>query len=437
MSRVLGIEIRRSAALGSALILLVVGSLLLYFLDEGDWSAGWVQLAMTQRLYLALLWPLALAAGAWQGRRDQQAGVIELFASTPRPRAQRSVPTLAAMALGVAGGYLLMGVAGGVLLLGSASYVPLTVFTVTAVGALALIAAVWLGLAVGRLLPWLVTAPALAVAGLGLLLGIPAATRPRGWLASVFSPIYEMNMPDDYATVPGRASAAQGVWLAALAITAVLLFAAGGWRVRMAAVLPVALGAALAITVMPHHNRLITDAIDPVARELVCASDEPRVCVSRVHAGLLPEVVPQARQALTALAKLPGAPTQVHEDTTVYLPDLPAPRSADITLVPIEVGAGGHLTGKADVTAGMVAGAFDTWSGCDGEPRLEEAQAAAFWLLERAPVAFAPVEDQELAASAVTGWQELRDLPADKATAKVAALRQAALACVTAGRHQR
>src|SRR3712207_7825447 len=51
------------------------------------------------------------------------------------------------------------------------------------------------------------------------ILLIPGATRPRGWLALVFSPIYEMNMPDAFQTVPGRASASQAVWLAALALT--------------------------------------------------------------------------------------------------------------------------------------------------------------------------------------------------------------------------
>ena len=91
MSRILRIELRRSAALGTALILLVAGVVLLFF-AEGIWFAtGWMQLAMTQRLYLAVLWPLALAAGAWQARREPRSNVAELFASTPRPRSHRSL----------------------------------------------------------------------------------------------------------------------------------------------------------------------------------------------------------------------------------------------------------------------------------------------------------------------------------------------------------
>jgi hypothetical protein len=423
VTRMLSIEIRRSAALGAALILLLVGSALLYLVTEAEWSAGWMQLVMTQRFYLALLWPLALAVGAWQGRREHQSKVLELFASTPRPRIQRTVPTLGAMALTIVVAYLLMGVAGGVSIISTAKYLPAAVVTVTAVGALSLLAAVWLGLAVGRLLPWLVTAPALAVAGLGLLLSIPAATRPRGWLALVFSPIYEMNMPDDYATVPGRISASQAIWLAAIAVAGVMLFASDGRRLRVAALLPIALGAALAVAVMPHQNRLVVDAVDPVAKELVCAPDESRLCVSRVHEGLLPDLVPQAREALTLLAKVPGLPTRVHEDNSTYLPYAPAPRSADVALVRIKAGETGDLTAKIVVSA--LAAPYE----CQTGPAWPDTLAAAYWLIGRQPVAAEPDADADADADAVVRWQELRALPADQAIARVTAIRAAVVAC--------
>ncbi|BCY15440.1 hypothetical protein [Actinoplanes sp. L3-i22] len=419
MTRMLGLELRRSAALGAALILLVVGVALLYLVDESEWSTGWLQLVMTQRLYLALLWPLALAAGAWQGRREKQSNVLELFATTPRPRAQRAVPTLGAMALAIVGGYLLMGVAGAVRIFSTASYLPAAVLTVTAVGALALVAAAWVGLAVGRLLPWLVTAPLLAVAGLGLLLSIPAATRPKGWLSMVFSPIDEMNMPDAYTTVPVQISASQAIWMTALAVAGLLLFAADGPRTRLAALLPIALGAALAVTVMPHQNRLVVDSVDLAAKELVCAPDEPRVCVSRVHEGLLPEVLPQARAALTILAKLPGTPTRVHEDNSTYLPLVPAPRSADVALVPIDTGKTGDLTPR------IVIAAFARPYECETGPDWTDSIAAAYWLIGREPVA----DEPDIAADAVARWQALRNLPADQAKAKVIAVRDAALGC--------
>jgi len=428
MNRILGIELRRSAAPGSALVLLVVGVLLLFFAEGIAFATGWMQLAMTQRLYLALLWPLALAAGAWQARREHRSNVTELFASTPRPRAQRTVPTLGAMAVAVVCAYLAMGVAGGLWIIGTAEYLPASVFVVTAVGALALIAAAWLGLAIGRLLPRLVTAPALAVAGLALLLLIPGATRPRGWLALVFSPIYEMNMPGAYSTVPGRASVAQAAWLAALAGGAVLLFASSGWRVRVAALLPVVAGAALAVAVMPHQSRFVTDAIDPVARELVCAADEPPVCVSRVHSGLLSEVIPPAREGLAILAKLPGAPTRVHEDTTTYVPEGYPPWHEDVVLLEIEAGPNGHLLDADTAVTDVVAGAFASPPGCEKSAGLAERLAAAYWLIGREPVA-GEANDPEDIAKAVELWRSLRQLPDDEAKARVAALRRAAVTC--------
>ena len=432
MSRILGIELRRSAALGSALALLVVGVLLLYFAEGIGFATGWMQLAMTQRLYLAVLWPLALAAGAWQARREHRSNVAELFASTPRPRAHRTVPTLGAMAVAVVCGYLAMGLAGGLWIIDTAEYLPASVFVVTAVGGLALIAAAWLGLAIGRLLPALVTAPALGVAGLGLLLTIPFATRPRGWLALVFSPIYEMNMPGAYATVPGRASAAQAIWLGALALTAVVLFASGGWRIRVAALLPVVAGAALAITVMPHQNRFVNDAIDPVARALVCTEDAPRVCVSRVHSGLLSEVTPPAREGLAILAKLPDAPKEVHEDTTTYFPDVYPSWREDVALLRIELGEDGHLVDKASVPAEVVSRAFASPPTCEDAAGTAERLAAAYWLIGRESVT-GRIYDPEVTTSAEELWQKLRQLPAGEADARVAALRRSALACSAGG----
>jgi hypothetical protein len=428
VTRILSIELRRSAALGSALLLFVTGVVLLAS-DRAMFTTGWVQLAMTQRLYLAVLWPLALAAGAWQAGREHRTKVAELFASTPRPQSRRVLPTLIAMAVAVVGGYLAVGIAGGLWIIGTAGYLPVAAFVVTAVGLLAMIAAVWLGLAIGRLLAWRVTAPALGIAGMGLLLLIPGATRPRGWLALVFSPIYEMNMPGAYTTVPGPASAAQAVWLAALAVTAVLLLASGSRRTRVAALLPVALGAALAITVMPHQNRFVIDAVDPVARELTCTDDEPRVCVSRVHSGLLTEVTAPAREGLAILAKLPDAPTRVHENTTTYFPDRFPPRRNDAVLLTIETGADAHLADQIDVRLDVLAGAFSSPPDCEKIVDPADRVAAAYWLTGQEPAKDSENFEPETSMRAVQLWNDLRQLPAGQAKARVVALRQAAVNC--------
>jgi hypothetical protein len=436
MSRILGIELRRSAAPGAALMLLVLGVVLIFFADGILFADGWMQLAMTQRWYLALLWPLALAAGAWQARREHRSNVAELFASTPRPRIVRFVPTLGAMAIAVVAGYLAIGAAGGLWIAGTASYLPMAALAVTAVGGLALIASVWLGLAIGRLLPSPVTAPALAIAGLAVLLSIPWATRPRGWLSMVFSPIDEMNLPGAYATVPGRVSVAQACWMSALAIAALVLLASGGWRMRVAALLPLVIGAALAITVMPQRNRFVTDAMDPVARKLVCTADAPRVCVSRVHSGLLTEVAPRARAGLAALAKLPDAPKEVDEDTTTYPRDGFPVWRPDVVLLTVVAAPNGHFDDRRTVTD-VVAGAFAGAPDCEKSPGFVDTLAATSWLTGRKPESPEPSypggpEDTTSIADAVQRWQALRQLPESEARARVMSLRRAAVTC-TAG----
>jgi hypothetical protein len=378
-----------------------------------------------------------LAAGAWQARREHRSNVGELFTTTPRPVSQRVVPTLGAMAIAVVAGYLVMGLAGAVWIFDTAGYLPVEVFVVTAVGALALIAAAWLGMAVGRLLPSPVTAPAAGVAGLGVLLMLPFATKPFGWLALILSPMIEMNMPDDYATVPGRVSAAQSLWLAGLVIAAALLFTSSGWRARVAAVLPVVAGVALAISVMPHENRLVTDAVDPVARELVCAEGEPQVCVSRAHEKLLPEVTAPAREALTVLKKLPGAPTRVHEDTSAY-PDTYPEFRADTVLLRVDADPKGHLANRRNVLTDAVTAAFGGPPNCDNAPAYADQLAAAHWLLGTKPAPLDPdltgrpapgyaIEDASVEATEV--WQQLRAVPEEEAMSRVAALREAAVNC--------
>jgi hypothetical protein len=438
MSRVLRIELRRSAALGTALILMVIGSVLIYFVEGIMFGDGWMQLAMTQRLYLALLWPLAVAAGAWQARREHRSNVAELFTSTPRPQGQRVVPTLIAMAVAVVTGYLAMGVAGGVWIAGDAEYLPVSVLAVTAVGALALIAAVWLGLALGRLIPSPVTAPVAGVAGLALLLSIPFLTRPHGWLATVFSPLNQMNMPGPWTTVPGQVSLSQAAWMAGLAVTAVLLLGSVSRPGRVAAMVPLLVGAALAIVVMPRDNRSVYDSVDPVARALVCTEDAPKVCVSRVHSGLLPDVAARAREGLAALAKLPDAPTEVHEDTSTYPDDGIPVRRAEVVLVRVVVAPDGGL-GDESSTAEVVAGAFDSPVDCEKSAGPVDRLAAAAWLTGREPAAAksssplsANAYDAGIITEAVQRWRDLQQLPGNEALDRVAALRRAAQDCSVA-----
>jgi hypothetical protein len=428
VSRILRIELRRSAAAGAALVLLLAGTVLLYSARE-SWAAGWMPLAMVQRQFLLLLWPLALAAGAWQARREQRSGVAELFASTARPLVQRVVPTLAALAIGVVCGYVAMAAAAVPWIAGTVDYVPAAGFAVLAVGALSLVAAAWLGLAAGRLVPSPVTAPAVAVAGIGLLLVLtPNVLGHREWLAALLSPTRGLGLFADFRTVSGRVSAAQGIWLAALAAAAVVLVAAGNRRYRAAAVLPPLLGVAVGFAVMPRGADFVESPIDATARQLVCAGTAPRVCISRMHAGLLPEVAPLARQGLARLAKLPGAPTTAAENVNTFLDEHAQPYRADTVLFRVEVGADGHLAERDQFLPRMLDAAGVSADACPAGHDRAVSRAAAYWLLDREPT-----DDRDGTAEANNEaralWQELRRLPAGEAAARVAAVRAAALSC--------
>ena len=112
----------------------------------------------------------------------------------------------------------------------------------------------------------------------------------------------------------------------------------------------------LGLVVIQHGAGYVESPLDPVARELVCAEGTPRVCVSRMHAGLLPEVTPLVRQGLTTMAKQPDAPTSAAEDTTTFLDEHPQPAPAGTLLFRIDVGGDGHLRDKKAFVADLLNG---------------------------------------------------------------------------------
>ncbi|MFC9686659.1 hypothetical protein ACFTZL_43880, partial [Streptomyces sp. NPDC056948] len=68
-TRVLGIELRRSAAAVLGVLVAAFGAAGLWSLALSRqtelWDAQWTMLAGFQRIMLVLLWPLALGGGAW------------------------------------------------------------------------------------------------------------------------------------------------------------------------------------------------------------------------------------------------------------------------------------------------------------------------------------------------------------------------------------
>ncbi|MGW2622986.1 hypothetical protein [Micromonospora taraxaci] len=448
--RILRIELRRSAAVAIALLMLVTGTVLL--LTATQFFAGrWMQLAVTTRTMLMVLLPLALAGGAWLGRRDARCRVDELFASTVRPRWQRVGPTAGALAISVVTAYLLVFLIAAGWVVRSSGYFPVAAIVVTAVGVPALVAAALLGMAAGRAVPRLITAPILAVVGFVLVGLVPDLVmmadtdstmtrfRPEP-SAALLIPVFSGGV-DDFQTVTNRVSLLQMVWLVSLAATGLLLLGAVRRRAIALAVLPAVLGAAVTVPLLPVGGTRGAVAPDPVAVELVCDSNGPQVCVTRAHAGTLPDVVGPAREALAVMAaKLPNAPVRAVETQQVAYwaqlsPDLSTPRHPVDTLVfdaPTITSTGGADLSDGYFRPFLLRAAWQQecgeGSGQDDEPLAR--MVAAAWLTDQPPT-LESWWDRADAERAQRAYQALVSLPPAEQRQRMAAAREAALDCRT------
>jgi hypothetical protein len=447
-ARILRIELRRSAALGTALVIAAVGVFVLF--ASNPRYGSWMELVINQRQQLALTWPLALAAGAWQGIRERRSRVEELLSTTPRPRRRRVLPVATAMAIAVVVAQLVTFFGGAGHLRHPDAYFPAGAVPIIVIGAFGLVAAVWLGLAIGALLPSPLTPPMLAVigfAGLALLVQVLFDSRARPGTYLLFPLI---DSPREGAwhiqILSARANLSQALWLATLATAGLTLFAAGRAGTRMAAALPIVLGAAIAAPAMP---RSMADAWieDHRATEAVCTADEPRVCITRAHAYALDHVRGPARQALAVLAaKLPSAPTRV--EVPVVRDGIPeGPQPADTILVYVQsyvdlteyspdnllemllTGAGVRPCVKQ---LGLDPTKFQEGSQPEPNSRYEDARRAAYlWLIDRDPRPVAGRDGKDPAREALNA---LRALPVDEQRTRVAALRAAELTCAEGDR---
>ncbi|GAA1608023.1 hypothetical protein [Actinoplanes couchii] len=433
MTRVLRVQLLRFGLPG-ALLILLVGTVAL-FLDRGLWSGGWMELAMEQRDHLMLLCPLALAIGGWLARREHRATVTELFAGTPRPQHQRVLLTLTAVGLPIALAYPAILAVSAPWIMATAEYLPSAAYGVVAVGVLAVIASAWTGLAVGRLVPSPATAPGLAVAGFVAVLAGPMAFREE-WQSVLASPAWAMSPWNEFQTVPAAVSAAQAILALTVIVAAAVVLSARRWQTRSVAAAPIALGLVAAIAVMPHDYDRVT--IDPVAQELVCTDDAPRVCVGRAHSGLLTEITPKAREALALLAKLPGAPTSAQEDTDNYLDESDIKPPPDgVVEFRMEVGPDGRLADAGHLVTRMLEGGGTSFANCTEFYEIPVARAAGSWLSGRAPVndpeeagvTFDDGTPYTVLPETTALWEKLRALPEAEALAKVAAVRKAGLEC--------
>lgn len=428
MNRMLRLEVKRSVALPVLLVMAVLGAGFLWMRAE-QWSASWPGVVQHLRGTGAVALPMALGFGVWHGSRERRAGVGELFATTPRPRASRLLPAFVIVAGAAVLAHIAVIVAAGAAVhphatSGLGSW-PLPLLA----GLPAVAAAALLGTGIGRLVPGVVATP-LCVIGLYVVLITNGGL--RGDSSYSGGPFLDTLMPmlpmtDDFHRVLASLSVAHIVWFAALAVTGVLLALAGSVGTRIAALAPAAAGLALGTLIAPSYPFVP----DTVATATVCAPEDKRICVAAVHAGALPSLVGPAGELLDAYAGVPGGATRVREDTAGV--DYDGRRVADADAyrtVPIDFTYSGRTPdgGAANIDELILAAAAASTvdHGCEGGDWEREDAAAtgmAMALLDREqPPPHASPE-------AVKVGEALRALPAKERDERIAAGRKAGLTC--------
>jgi hypothetical protein len=434
MTRPIRIELRRSNAPAVALLLVVTGGLGVAAMYEFWWGL-WLRFGYAQTTSMFILMPLALAGGVMLGRRDRRTRAEDLMNSTGRPRWQRALPAMGALGIGVAGAQLLVLAAGAVLVSFTGSYLGPRGAAAAVVDAIVLVGAAWTGIAVGRRWGSPVLPPALAAAALVAQVavqGVPDARNPLHNLSLMIT--YPPDAP--WETVSTRFLLGRLCLGVGLVLTGLLLAAGRSWRLRTGAVATLAAGVA-GLLMIATPGQAGTWQIDPAAQRPVCAEGTPQVCVLAVHAHLLPQVTTDARRALAALAKLPGAPTRAVElrlerigthDSEQWQRVRPEPGTVQFVLEP------DPATGAdPDVAESIVMGGGTYWGGCGGNSDLAMSIAGA-WLLDTDSIRmWDPYVGYFFAdrhvAEVREGVRKLRAFPPDEQLRRVSALRDAASRC--------
>ena len=437
---ILRIELRRSIAPWAGLALVVVALGFLFLLSGPWWKlpAPWMghttTAAMWTRFLLVFLWPVVVGAGAIQGMRDSRSGMVELLTTSSRPGWHRAARLAGAVGGLSALGFLLVFVVGLVEVLAHGGFVSVSFLPVVVVGMLGVVAGSWFGLAIGRLLPHPLTAPALAVVTLvaSMLLWMalepqmapilpvragflgPALAAPRGSLVTAASSV----------------DLGQAVWFVGLAATGFLVLAANSVRARLLGMVPMMAGVAIALPLLPATiDTSITP--DSIAAEQVC--DGP-VCVSRLHEDRLAVLAGPGREALALLAKLPGAPTRVEEQVAPGPLDDPPLRDPDVVYLDFQrddvllTAQGEEL--KRAVVAGAGTPTCDQPDIGNLGDEVARTVSAAWFLGDLKPMAgFRRSWFQADFSHVERAWQRFRALSPEVQRERIIAVRQALLTC--------
>lgn len=437
---ILRIELRRSIAPWAGLAILAVALAFLFLLSGPWWKipAPWTAHATTTALWvrflLQFLWPIVVGAGAIQGMRDSRSGMVELLATTSRPGWHRAARLAGAVGGLSALGFLLVFAVGAVEVLAHGGFFSAAFVPVVLVGVLGVVAGSWVGLAVGRLLPHPLTAPGLAVVTLVLTTLCWTALEPAlhsvlptwaGLLAPALAEPRGMMV-----TAPASLDVGQAAWFTGLAATGFLVLAADSVRARLLGLLPVVAGVAIALPLFPATQAGVLTA-DTVAAELRC--DGP-ICLSTLHADHLAALAGPGREALALLAKLPGAPTRIEEQTAVTLPDQPPKRDAGVVYLNFQRDDALLTADAATLRLAVLAGAGVP--SCHGWSRSSLSDQAARMImaasftgeLKQLPEYGSRLFRDQL-GTVEQAWTTFRALRPDVRLAHVAAARQTLLTC--------
>jgi hypothetical protein len=347
------------------------------------------------------------------------------------------------MAIGTVLAYLVTLAGGAGHLRHVESYFPVSAVPIIALGALGFVGAVWLGLAIGTMLPSPLTAPILAVVGfVGLALspmigrGEPGSLLLFPWLRGPRLSTAALYM------VANRATLAQAVWFTAVAATGLALFVAARPLTRAAALVPVLAGAAIAVPMLPRH---FDDAWveDRRASEVICTGEAPRICLARAHGYALDIVSGPAREAYAVLERrLPPAPARVlvmgfgdgplgSQPVDAIVVDLDLIESEEVSadwLVQYMLDGAGVLPCSGLVGVDPTKRA--TVELQEPDPRNLGARLAVnAWLLERRPPPATGRKQAPEIALALEAFDTLAALPVAEQRARVSAWRDAERSC--------
>jgi len=239
-----------------------------------------------------------------------------------------------------------------------------------------------------------------------------------------------------FGAVTGRVDLGQAFWFAGMAVTGFLLLVAKNLRAKLLSLVPILLGAAIAVPLFPAVSAQNFE-FERVAVALVCDDHGARVCLTKAHESLLGVVVPPAREALRQLEKVPGGPTAVEE--------LPAPQTlygkspVPAGVVPIDfddfdLGGGTKVTTDPErIRLYLLAGAGtrscvrESYS--DARERAARTVAAAWAAGEFKPLRPNYYDAAQVDPLAESAWRTFSALPAGVQRDRIVALRAAAASC--------